>query len=52
MDVSHSAYTINERGITLVPLNVVEENGELQIISKDPAYSNPGKEENQKFVLK
>lgn len=51
MDLSGAAYTINKKGLTLVPLDVLEENGEIKVISKDPAYRYPGKEEVQQFGL-
>ncbi len=48
--VGDNAYTINEQGVTIVPLDVrVLENGEIYIRAKDPAYANPGPEEAQKF---
>jgi len=52
MDLSGSAYTINKQGLTLVPLDIVEKNGEIEVVSKDPAYRFPGKEEVQQFRLK
>jgi iduronate 2-sulfatase len=49
-DLSVTAQTINKRGVTLVPMEVVtRENGELYIRAKDPAYANPGPDEDQKF---
>lgn len=45
-----NAYTINEQGVTLVPLEVkVLEDGEVYIRAKDPDYAQPGPEEVQKF---
>ncbi|MDF1858700.1 MAG: sulfatase-like hydrolase/transferase [Verrucomicrobiales bacterium] len=49
-DLSVTAQTINERGVTLVPMEVETlKNGELHIRAKDPAYANPGPDEDQKF---
>ncbi|MDF1812993.1 MAG: sulfatase-like hydrolase/transferase [Verrucomicrobiales bacterium] len=49
-DLSMTAQTINRRGVTLVPLEVrLEENGELYIRAKDPAYGTVGPDEAQKF---
>ncbi len=50
LDLSETAQTINQRGTTLVPLEVrMLENGELRIRAKDPAYATPGPDEAQKF---
>jgi len=49
-DLSDTAQTINQRGTTLVPLDVrLLENGELFIRAKDPAYATPGPDEAQEF---
>ena len=48
-DLSESAQTINEQGVTLVPLNVTMKNGELIIRAADPDYGAPGPDELQKF---
>lgn len=49
-DLSEDAQTINQRGTTIVPLEVkVLDNGEIYIRAKDPAYANPGPDENQQF---
>ena len=49
-DLSTTAYTINQRGTTIVPLEVkLQDNGELYIRAKDPAYAVPGPDEYQKF---
>jgi arylsulfatase len=48
-DLSLNAQTINEQGVTLVPLNVKMEGGELLIRANDPDYSKPGPDEVQKF---
>ncbi|MEL7118285.1 MAG: family 43 glycosylhydrolase [Bacteroidota bacterium] len=49
MDLSDTAYTINEQGLTLVPMEIKMKKGELLIYPKDKAYRYPGKEEVQKF---
>jgi xylan 1,4-beta-xylosidase len=49
-DLRDTAQTINERGTTLVPLEVrMLQNGELHIRAKDPDYASPGPDEAQKF---
>tara|TARA_R110002050_G_scaffold92809_5_gene194136 strand:+ start:15861 stop:16976 length:1116 start_codon:yes stop_codon:yes gene_type:complete len=48
-DLSKTAQTINEQGVTLVPLEVKLVGGELMIRAKDPDYANPGPDEVQKF---
>lgn len=49
-DLSETAQTINEKGTTLVPLEVrVLEDGEIFIRAKDPRYRNPGPDEAQGF---
>ena len=49
-DLSTTAYTINQRGTTIVPLDVkLLDNGQLYIRAKDPAYAVPGPDEDQKF---
>lgn len=51
-DLRENAQTINEQGLTIVPLDVrVLKNGEIHIRAKDPAYANPGPDEAQKFEL-
>jgi xylan 1,4-beta-xylosidase len=48
--VADNAYTINEQGVTLVPMEVkILENGDIQIRAIDPAYASPGPEEVQNF---
>lgn len=49
LDASETAYTINKQGLTLVPLDILIEDGSIQIIPRDPRYRNPGKEEVQSF---
>lgn len=48
-DLSQNAQTINEQGVTLVPLDVKMVNNELIIRAKDPNYANPGPDEAQQF---
>jgi hypothetical protein len=49
-DLSETAQTINQRGTTIVPLDVrVLSDGEIYIRAKDPAYATPGPDEVQKF---
>jgi len=50
-DLSETAQTINEQGVTIVPLDVqVLEDGEIYIRAKDPAYASPGPDEAQDFA--
>jgi hypothetical protein len=45
-----NAQTINEQGVTIVPLDVrILDSGEVYIRAKDPAYSKPGPDEAQLF---
>ncbi len=49
-DLSETAQTINQRGTTIVPLEVKTlPGGEVYIRAKDFAYSTPGPDEVQKF---
>lgn len=49
-DLSNDAQTINQRGLTIVPLEVKTlEDGEIYIRAQDPAYATPGPDEVQKF---
>ena len=49
-DIGDNAQTINEQGVTIVPLDIrVLEDGEIFIRAKDPAYATPGPDEAQKF---
>ena len=49
-DLSEDAQTINEQGVTIVPLDVrVLDNGDVRIRAKDPAYAAPGPDEAQAF---
>lgn len=48
-DLGEDAQTINEQGVTIVPLDVrLLDNGEVHIRAKDPAYAVPGPDEVQK----
>ncbi len=50
-DLSENAQTINQRGTTIVPLDVrTLDNGDAYIRAIDPAYANPGPDEVQKFA--
>lgn len=49
-DIGDDARTINEQGVTIVPLDVqVLDNGDVFIRAKDPAYGSPGPDEAQDF---
>jgi arylsulfatase len=49
-DLGTNAQTINQRGTTIVPLDVRElPDGEIYIRAKDAAYATPGPDEVQKF---
>jgi len=48
-DLSDNAYTLNEQGLNLVPLDVTIKNNDVFIHAADPDYANPGPEEIQKF---
>ena len=49
-DLGENAQTINEQGVTIVPLDVrIDDAGEVYIRAKDPAYASPGPDEAQKF---
>ena len=49
-DIGDNAQTINEQGVTIVPLDVrMLDNGEVYIRAKDPDYANPGPDEAQHF---
>ena len=48
-DLSGDAQTINQQGLTLVPLDIRLEKGEIVIRAKDPHYATPGPDEGQKF---
>lgn len=44
-----TAYTINEQGLTIVPVDIRIVNGDVEITTLDPDYASPGKEEVQQF---
>ncbi len=49
-DLSATAQTINQRGTTIVPLDVrVTNEGDVFVRAKDPAYATPGPDEAQKI---
>jgi len=49
-DLGETAQTINQRGTTIVPMEVrLLDDGELFIRAKDPAYATAGPDEAQKF---
>jgi arylsulfatase len=50
LDLRDTAQTINQRGTTLVPMDVRLVKGELLIRAKDPAYATVGPDEAQKFA--
>jgi arylsulfatase len=50
-DLSQDAQTINQRGTTIVPLEMkIQADGDIYIRAKDPAYATPGPDEVQKFA--
>ena len=50
-NIGDNARTINEQGVTIVPLDVrVLDTGEVSIRAKDPAYATPGPDEVQQFA--
>jgi xylan 1,4-beta-xylosidase len=49
-DLGADAQTINEQGVTIVPLDIrVLDNGKIHIRAIDPDYANPGPDEAQQF---
>lgn len=44
------AESINKQGLTLVPMEVRTEHGDVVISAKDPIYAIPGKDESQDFT--
>lgn len=51
-DLSETAQTINEQGVTIVPLEVkIMKDGDVFIRAKDPDYRNPGPDEVQQFEM-
>lgn len=52
-DLGDNAQTINEKGTTIVPLEVtILGDGAIEIRAKDPNYRNPGPDEAQSFSKK
>ncbi len=49
-DLSDNAQTINQQGLTLVPLEVRLVEGDVRIRAKDPCYAKPGPDEAQRFT--
>ncbi|MEZ5356121.1 MAG: family 43 glycosylhydrolase [Bryobacteraceae bacterium] len=50
-DLGETAQTINEQGLTIVPLDVrVLPNGDVHVRAIDPAYATPGPDELQRFA--
>jgi hypothetical protein len=49
-DLGENAQTINEQGVTIVPLDVkLTDGGDVVIRASDPAYATPGPDEAQDF---
>ena len=48
-ELSDNAYTLNEQGLNLVPMDIKKVGSDIIIRSADPDYANPGPEELQKF---
>jgi arylsulfatase len=48
-DLGADAQTINQQGLTLVPLEVRFSDGDVVIRAKDPRYATPGPDEAQSF---
>ena len=48
-DLAQDAQTINEQGLTLVPLEIRKEAGDVVVRAADPDYAKPGPDEMQKF---
>lgn len=49
-DLGEVAQTINQRGTTIVPLDVkIQDDGDIYIRAIDPAYATPGPDEAQEF---
>lgn len=49
-DLSADAQTINQPGLTLIPLDVRLAGGDVVVRAKDPRYRTPGPDEVQKFA--
>jgi len=51
--LSENAQTINEQGVTIVPMDArVLDDGQIDIRAKDPAYATPGPDEAQRFQVR
>ena len=49
-DLGETAQTINEQGVTIVPLDILAlDDGDVHICALDPAYATAGPDEVQKF---
>ena len=49
-NLSANAFTINQQGLTLVPLDVRLVDGDIFVRAKDPRYATPGPDEAQDFA--
>jgi arylsulfatase len=49
MNLSDTAYTINKQGLTIVPIDILYKNNDIEIKILDKDYAVPGLEELQKF---
>ena len=51
-DLGENAQSINEQGVTIVPLDVrILANGDIHIRAKDADYAYPGPDEAQQFPV-
>jgi arylsulfatase len=51
-DLRDNAQSINEQGVTIVPLDVrILDHGEVLVRAIDPAYATPGPDEAQKMMI-
>ena len=48
-DLSQDAQTINDQGVTLVPLEIEKDGRDVVVRAVDPDYANPGPDELQRF---
>ncbi|HEX6963037.1 MAG TPA: family 43 glycosylhydrolase [Lacipirellula sp.] len=49
-DLRDNAYSINNQGVTIVPMDVqIDSDGTPEIRAKDPRYASPGPDESQQF---
>ena len=51
-ELSDNAYTLNEQGLNLVPMEIRKVGNDIVIKSTDPDYAIPGPEELQKFQIR